>query len=60
MKKIFAYLTVMFIAVNVLGQIPEKMIYQEVVCNGKNTLVTNQPIGLRLSIIQGAIPSILA
>ena len=55
MKKVLLFLTAIFITAGVLAQVPEKISYQAVVRNGKNTLVANQPIGLRISILQGAV-----
>ena len=55
MNKVILILITIFITVDVLAQVPEKMSYQAVVRNGKNTLVANQSIGLRISIIQGAV-----
>ena len=54
MIKILLILSAIFITTGVLSQVPEKMSYQAVVRNGKNILVANQPIGLRISIIQGS------
>ncbi len=36
------------------AQAPEKMSYQAVIRNASNTLVTNQPIGMRVSILYGS------
>ena len=57
MKKALHILTAIFFTSGVLAQVPEKMSYQAVVRNGKNALVANQQIGLRISIIQGAVNS---
>jgi hypothetical protein len=38
-----------------LAQAPNKMSYQAVVRNASNTLITNQQVGMRISIIQGSI-----
>ncbi len=35
-------------------QVPEKMSYQAVVRNTSNNLVTNQPVGMQISILQGS------
>ena len=35
-------------------QVPEKMSYQAVVRNTTNNLVTNQPVGMQISILQGS------
>jgi uncharacterized protein (TIGR02145 family) len=39
---------------NVYAQAPNKMSYQAVIRNSSNTLVTNQTVGMRLSILQGS------
>ena len=47
-----------FLALNAFGQssgAPEKMSYQAVVRNTTNNLVTNQAVGMRVSILQGSI-----
>jgi uncharacterized protein (TIGR02145 family) len=36
------------------GQAPSKMSYQAVIRNSSNTLVSNQPVGMRISILQGS------
>jgi uncharacterized protein (TIGR02145 family) len=38
-----------------LAQAPNKMSYQAVVRNASNTLITNQQVGMRISIIQGSV-----
>jgi hypothetical protein len=37
------------------AQAPNKMSYQAVVRNASNTLITNQQVGMRISIIQGSV-----
>ena len=41
-------------ALNTFAQAPEKMSYQAVVRNTTNNLVTNQPVGMQISILQGS------
>ncbi len=55
MNKILLILLTIFITAGVLAQVPEKMSYQAVVRNGKNELIANRQIGLRISIIQGFV-----
>ena len=42
------------LTVTTTTQVPEKMSYQAVVRNTTNNLVTNQPIGMQISILQGS------
>lgn len=46
---------VFLISENTLAQAPNKMSYQAVVRNASNTLITNQQVGMRISIIQGVV-----
>ena len=54
MKKVFTFFTVVFIALNVFSQSPNKISYQAVVRNASGVLVSNQIVGFRISILQGA------
>jgi len=54
MEKVFSILAALLLMANVYAQSPEKMSYQAVIRNNLNTLVTNQPIGMRISILQGS------
>ncbi len=56
MKKLFAILVAVLLATNVLAQAPQKMSYQAVIRDVSNNLVTNQSVGMRISILQGATP----
>ncbi len=48
-------MTIMVLAVAVaMAQAPEKFTYQAVVRNASNVLVTNAPVGVRVSILQGS------
>ena len=38
----------------VFAQAPEKMSYQAVIRNTSNALVTNQPVGMQVTILQGS------
>lgn len=55
MRKIITILTIMFFIKNLLAQVPNKMSYQAVVRNASNILVVNQPIGMKISILNGSI-----
>lgn len=55
MKK-FTLLTAAFLfTLSLLAQTPQKMSYQSVVRNATGTLVTNQAIGIKISILQGSV-----
>ena len=60
MKKIYTIIAVVLITVSVFlpqqagAQSPEKMSYQAVVRNTSDNLVTNQPVGMQISILQGS------
>ncbi len=53
LKKVFL-LCSFFYVLNSNAQAPEKMSYQAVIRNTANALVTNQAVGMRISILQGA------
>ena len=44
-----------FCAVSVFAQAPQKFTYQAVVRNANNMLVVNAPVGVRVSILQGGV-----
>lgn len=54
MKKLFAVLTAVFLTATLWAQSPEKMSYQAVIRNSSNALVTNQAVGMQISILQGS------
>jgi uncharacterized protein (TIGR02145 family) len=54
MKKLYTFLSIVFIAVNLSAQIPQQMSYQAVIRNSSNGLVTSGNVGLRISILQGS------
>lgn len=54
MKEIFAFLTIVLLALNMFAQVPEKMSYQAIVHNNNDQLVTNQIVGMQISILQGS------
>jgi len=54
MKKIFTLLTAIVVTATAWAQAPEKMSYQSVVRDADNNLVTNQTVGMQISILQGS------
>ena len=59
MKKLVTFLGVVLLSLSALfAQAPEMFSYQAVVRNADNHLVTNQAIGVRVSILQGSINGI--
>ncbi|WP_010662672.1 DUF1566 domain-containing protein [Marinilabilia salmonicolor] len=55
MKNLFTILVILFLAVFAGAQSPEKMSYQAVIRDASNNLVTNQLIGMQISILQGSV-----
>jgi hypothetical protein len=54
MKKIITICVALLMTASVFAQAPEKMSYQAVVRNTTNNLVTNQAVGMQISILQGS------
>ena len=54
MKKIFTVLTVVLLTATIWAQSPQKMSYQAVVRNSNDHLVTNQIVGIKISILLGS------
>jgi len=54
MKRIFTFIVVMILTVSVFAQAPQKMSYQAVIRNSSDQLVTNQSVGMKISILQGS------
>jgi hypothetical protein len=52
MKRLFTICAAIFMMANGYAQAPSKMSYQAVIRNSANTLVTNQAIRMRISILQ--------
>jgi hypothetical protein len=52
MKKLYSLLVLLLITAGTFAQSPEKMSYQAVVRNASNTLITNQLLGMQISILQ--------
>ena len=53
MKKLITLMIVALCAATLFAQVPEKFSYQAVVRNASNQLVTNAPVSVRVSILQG-------
>lgn len=53
MKKTLLIILLFFTYV-AIAQVPEKMSYQAVIRNGSNSLVINQPVGIKIGILQGS------
>ena len=54
MKRIYTILVAILLTTKVFAQAPEKMSYQAVVRNASDELVTNQDIGMQISILQSS------
>ena len=55
MKKILIIITCLLLSVNLLGQTPDKISYQAVIRDAGQNIMANQAIGMRISILQGAV-----
>jgi hypothetical protein len=55
MKKLLSVLTLFFLTANTFAQAPEKMSYQAVIRSNSNALITNQAVGMRISILQSSV-----
>lgn len=55
MRRIFNVLATILLTASLFGQSPEKMSYQAVIRNTSNQLVSQQQVGMQVSIIQGSI-----
>jgi hypothetical protein len=49
-----AFIAGIFLQRQAIAQAPEKMSYQAIIRNNSDKLVTNQPIGMQISILQGS------
>ena len=54
MKKTLSLIAFLFISICIFAQTPQKMSYQAVIRNASNNLVTNAPVKMRISILQGS------
>jgi len=55
MKKLYTLLTAVILTASAFAQAPEKMSYQAIVRDAGNALVTNQGVGMQLSLLQGSV-----
>jgi hypothetical protein len=58
MKKTYTLLLFLLATVSILAQAPEKMSYQAVLRDASNTLLTNQEVGMQISILQTTITGV--
>jgi hypothetical protein len=56
MKKLYIFLAAVLLTANIFGQAPEKMSYQAVIRDSGDNLVSNQRVGMRISILKGSTP----
>lgn len=54
MKRVFTFLLAILLFTGAFAKTPEKMSYQAVIRNSSNQLVTNQQVGIQISILQGS------
>jgi hypothetical protein len=54
MKQIIALCAAILMNLAMLAQAPNKMSYQAVIRNSSNILITNQTVGIRISVLQGS------
>ena len=53
MKRLITFFAIAFFAIVAFAQSPEQMSYQAIVRNANGKLLTNQQIGVQISILQG-------
>jgi microcystin-dependent protein len=58
MRKFYSILLAVCVSVSLFAQAPQKMSYQAVIRNSNNQLVTNQAVGMKISILQGSASGI--
>ncbi len=54
MKKIFTLIATLLLSICLFAQAPQKMNYQAVVRNASNSLVANQNVSVRITLLQGS------
>ncbi len=54
MRKVFTSIVAVLLTASVFAQSPQKMSYQAVVRDANDNLVTSQPVGMQISILQGS------
>ena len=52
MKQLYTFLAALLITASTFAQVPEKMSYQAVVRDSGDNLITSQPVGMQISILQ--------
>ncbi len=55
MKKLYILLAAVIITVSAMAQAPQKISYQAVIRDAGNVLITNQSVGMQISILQGSV-----
>ncbi|HNS12886.1 MAG TPA: hypothetical protein PKM97_09765 [Bacteroidia bacterium] len=58
MKKVLIFICTVIFTLSVIAQSPARMSYQAVVRDASNVLVSNSPVGMRISILQGSVNGI--
>ena len=58
MKKLYTLVASVILSASLWAQAPQKMSYQAVIRNATNSLVSNQKVGVKISILQGSTTSI--
>ncbi len=58
MKKLYTLLIGLLLNFSMFSQVPQKMSYQLVIRNASNSLVTNQPVGMQISIMQSTVTGV--
>lgn len=53
MNRVLHLVALLLISVNLFAQAPQRMSYQAVIRNASNNLITNAPVRMRISILQG-------
>ncbi len=53
MKKIYSLIAGLMLTASIFAQAPQKMSYQAIIRNSTDNLVTNQSVGMQISILQG-------
>ena len=54
MRKLFTLVIAVLACTSAYAQAPQRLSYQAVIRNASNALVTNAPVGMRVSILQGS------
>jgi uncharacterized protein (TIGR02145 family) len=55
MKRVFTFIAAVLFTASGWTQSPEKMSYQAVIRDADNTLISNQVVGIRISILRGSV-----